>query len=286
MLSRQGHCAERRSPEALRERDSGPSRQPLGVLRRTRGGNPYVLHFTGEFALSYGDEIMLRGKIFGPASLVLVAAAGLSGCLSNPEKKESAPAPQAQTPTPVAQAPATPAPQAAPVAPPAKGKSGKGSKKGAKAAPPDTQTAAAAPAETPAPQPQAAPSGKIGPGMNARGEVVDSSKVESGYGQKVKGLRDYEGEITGRPAPGGKFTRLQIGMPMKQVTDLIGQPSDQGAYITGKAFIPFYFGGDTHRQELVYKNQGRLIFAGGSMGDLGGANLIWIIHNANEPAYR
>ncbi|WP_374261997.1 hypothetical protein, partial [Zoogloea sp.] len=142
-----------------------------------------------------------------------------------------------------------------------------------------------APAAAAAPAPAAAP-GKIGPGMNARGEVVDSSKVESGYGQKVKGIRDYDGEITGRPAPGSKFTRLQIGMPMKQVTDLIGQPSDQGAYITGKAFIPFYFGGDTHRQELVYKGQGRLIFAGGSMGDLGGANLIWIIHNANEPAYR
>ena len=131
-----------------------------------------------------------------------------------------------------------------------------------------------------------APSGKIGPGMNSKGEVVDSTKVEAGYGQQIKGLRDWEGEITGRPASGSKFTRLQIGMPLRQVTDLVGQPSDQGAYITGKAFIPFFFGSDTHRQELVYKNQGRLIFAGGSMGDFGSAHLVWIIHNANEPAYR
>lgn len=130
------------------------------------------------------------------------------------------------------------------------------------------------------------PTGKIGPGMNARGEVVDSSKVEAGYGLKVKGIRDWDGEITGRPTPGSKFTRLQIGMPMKQVTDLIGPPSDQGAYVTGKAFIPFFFGADKHRQELVYKNQGRLIFAGGSLGDFSSAHLVWIIHNANEPAYR
>jgi hypothetical protein len=126
----------------------------------------------------------------------------------------------------------------------------------------------------------------IGPGMNAQGEVVDSSKVESGYGTEVKGLGEWEGEITGKPAPGSKFTKLKIGMPMKQVTDLIGQPTDQGAYVTGKAWIPFYFGSDRHRHEMVYKNQGRLIFAGGSMGDFTGGHLIWIIHNRTEPGYR
>lgn len=124
------------------------------------------------------------------------------------------------------------------------------------------------------------------PGMNANGQVVDSKAVEAGSGQRVKGLGDWEGEITGKPAPGSRFTRLQIGMPMKQVTDVVGQPSDQGAYVTGKAWIPFYFGSDRHRYEMVYKGQGRLIFAGGSMGDYSSGNLIWIIHNANEPAYR
>jgi hypothetical protein len=132
----------------------------------------------------------------------------------------------------------------------------------------------------------AAPAAKSTAGMNARGEVVDSSKVEAGSGQKVKGINDFEGEITGKPARGSKFPQLKIGMGMKQVTDLIGQPTDQGAYMTGKAWIPFYFGGDRHRYEAVYKGQGRLIFAGGSMGDYTGGNLIWIIHNANESGYR
>ncbi|SMQ97805.1 hypothetical protein PD885_00537 [Xanthomonas fragariae] len=76
--------------------------------------------------------------------------------------------------------------------------------------------------------------------MNADGEVIKSSDVEAGYGETVKGANDYEGEITGKPAPGSKFTQLKIGMPMKQVTDLIGQPTDQGSYVTGKAFIPFF----------------------------------------------
>lgn len=137
-----------------------------------------------------------------------------------------------------------------------------------------TRTAAAAPA---------AP--KIGPGMNERGEVVDPKKVEAGYGQKVKGLNDWEGEITGRPAPGSKFTQIQIGMPLKQVTDIVGTPTDQGAYMTGKAWIPFNFGSDRYRHEVVYKGQGRLIFAGAAGFD-SNAHLIWIIHSANEQGYR
>lgn len=130
----------------------------------------------------------------------------------------------------------------------------------------------------------AAPAGPK-PGMNAAGEVVDIKKVEQGHGQKVKGLGDWEGEITGKPAPGTKFTRVQIGMSAKQVMDIVGPPTDQGAYITGKAWIPFYFGSDRYRYELAYKGQGRLIFAGSSGFD-SNSHLIWIIHNANDTGYR
>ena len=123
------------------------------------------------------------------------------------------------------------------------------------------------------------------PGMDAKGNVIDSKLIEAGSGRTVKGINDYEGEITGNPAPKSKFTRLQIGMSLKQVTDIVGQPSDQGAYVTGKAWIPFYFGGDRHRYEAVYEKQGRLIFAGSSGFD-SNAHLIWIIHSANEGRYR
>ena len=164
-------------------------------------------------------------------------------------------------------------------------------------APAPAPARAAAPAPSPAAAVAAAPlaassakgSGTRGagkPGMDANGNVVDSTKVESGSGITVKGINDYEGEITGNPAANSKFTKLQIGMPVRQVTDLIGPPTDQGAYMTGKAWIPFYFGGDRHRFEMTYKGQGRLIFAGGGMGDFTSGYLIWIIHNAAEPGYR
>jgi hypothetical protein len=154
------------------------------------------------------------------------------------------------------------------------------------AAPAPVAAAAPSPASAPQPATSARPSGPAKPGMDAQGNVVDSSKVEAGSGRTVKGLNDYEGEITGNPAPNSKFTKLQIGMPVRQVTDLAGPPTDQGAYMTGKAWIPFYFGADRHRFEMTYKGQGRLIFAGGGMGDFGSGYLIWIIHNPNEPGYR
>jgi hypothetical protein len=132
----------------------------------------------------------------------------------------------------------------------------------------------------------AAPATKVGPGMDANGVVIDASKVESGYGQKVKGLGDWEGEITGVVIPGSPFSKLQIGMPIQQVIDIAGHPTDQGAYITGKAFIPFYYGSDRYRFEYVYKGQGRLIFAGGSVGDFSSGHLTWIIYSPSEGGYR
>jgi len=147
----------------------------------------------------------------------------------------------------------------------------------------ESQPAASAPAAS---APAAPARGGSRAGMDAKGNVVDSSKVEAGSGRTVKGLNGYEGEITGNPARNSRFTRLQIGMSAKQVTDLAGPPTDQGAYVTGKAFIPFYFGSDRHRYEMTYKGQGRLVFAGGGMGDYSSGNLIWIIHNPNESGYR
>ena len=117
--------------------------------------------------------------------------------------------------------------------------------------------------------------------------AAPSAKAESPEDtQTVKGINGWEGEISGKPSPGSKFTKLQIGMSMNQVTDLIGRPNDQGSYITGKAWIPFYYGSDRYRHEMVYKSQGRLIFAGGSAGDYSSGHLTSIIHNAQESGYR
>lgn len=104
--------------------------------------------------------------------------------------------------------------------------------------------------------------------------------------QKVKGLNGIDGEIVGTPSTSSKFKDLKIGMSIQQVKTAIGEPSDQGEYESGKRWIPFYYGDDVRRMELVYKGVGRLTFASGSaFGSHGGA-LIRITHNANEAGSR
>lgn len=72
-----------------------------------------------------------------------------------------------------------------------------------------------------------------------------------------------EGEIIGKPAPGSKFSKLKLGMPLKQAVALIGPPTDQSTHPTGKISIPFYFGPDRWVIEYFYKREGRLTFNAG-----------------------
>ena len=124
------------------------------------------------------------------------------------------------------------------------------------------------------------------PGMNAQGVVIDAEKIEAGSGATVQGINDWEGEITGKPFPGAKFAKLKIGMSRAQVDDLIGKPTDEGAYISGKAFIPFYFGSDRVRFQLAYKGQGRLVVASDAgFGTTAGGHLTWIIYGPTESGY-
>jgi hypothetical protein len=144
-------------------------------------------------------------------------------------------------------------------------------------------SSAASPAPTPSAAPAAAPS--VPRGMNAKGEVIDPKLIQSGAGQSVKGINDWQGEIVGIPVPGSKFDQLKIGMPMAEVLSIVGSPTDQGSYVTGKAWIPFYMGSDRARTELTFKGKGRLIFSFSS-GFSTGQYLTWIIHSANETGYR
>ncbi len=94
--------------------------------------------------------------------------------------------------------------------------------------------AAAAPAATPPPAQTAAP--------------AEEKAAESG-------------EPPGRPAPpGSKLAKVTVGMTEPQVVEIMGAPTTQQNYITGKAFIPFYYGPDTSRLDYRYKGVGIIVF--------------------------
>ena len=86
----------------------------------------------------------------------------------------------------------------------------------------------------------------------------------------------FEGEMVGTPAANSKFAKLQIGMTMREVTALIGGPDDMIRHETGKRWIPFYFGNDAQRLQVIYKGEGCLTYTGGNVFGGGDSELIRI----------
>lgn len=72
-------------------------------------------------------------------------------------------------------------------------------------------------------------------------------------------------EPAGTPAPAGSpLAKVKVGMGEQEVRDILGPPTSENEYVTGKAFVPFYYGPDRTRRGYFYKGMGRVVFAGGS----------------------
>jgi hypothetical protein len=69
------------------------------------------------------------------------------------------------------------------------------------------------------------------------------------------------------PPAGSRLAGVRQGMRPEEVQKIAGAPTTIRPYITGKAFIPWYFGPDRTRTAYYYKGQGRVIFSGdGGLG--------------------
>jgi hypothetical protein len=222
-----------------------------------------------------------------PKTILATLLAGgllLSGCKSNETKPaDSSAQPAQKSDAPAAQPAPAPAAAQKPVCKDEPKTTGKKTKdKTAKTTQPAdcVPASAATAAQEPVP---VAPNANGTYNLSKNKPVTDSSKVQAGEGTTVMGINDWQGEITGLPAAGSKFAKLKIGMLREDAFNQVGYPTYQGAYVTGKAWIPFYHGSDRVRWEAVYNGQGRLIFS--QQAGWGGSSnfyLTWIIHSANE----
>src|SRR5262249_48272729 len=61
------------------------------------------------------------------------------------------------------------------------------------------------------------------------------------------------------PPANSKLAKARVGMKPEQVKEILGDPTSQASYMTGKMWIPFYFG-PTHQTDWKYKGQGRVVF--------------------------
>ena len=88
-------------------------------------------------------------------------------------------------------------------------------------------------------------------------------------------------EIVYSDAPAGsKLSKVALDSNDAAVRKIMGDPDSSNAYMTGKAFIPFYYGPDTHRTDWMYKGQGRVVFSRTRW--TGGLKVINILYNPAE----
>ena len=75
-----------------------------------------------------------------------------------------------------------------------------------------------------------------------------------------------EAEAPKIPIPAGSpFAKIKEGMGYDEVVSILGQPTNQPRpYETGKAFIPFHYGGDNWRLRAHWKGQGAVTFSSDS----------------------
>lgn len=207
-------------------------------------------------------------------SLALLLAAGtiLAGCKSNESKPaETAPQPQstaAPAPAPVATKPECPPEPAAKKKGTKETTKAKTAKKG-EAAPVDCEPAKPKAAATTKAAEPAAPPPPPAKESPATGKACNPCVVKSKDGT-------FDGEVYGSIPSGSKWSKLQIGMHQSEVERILGVTSNIRAYVTAKAWIPFYFGGDSHRYEAVYAGQGSVAYTGGSFG--GGQGILMMIN--------
>ncbi|KPF48243.1 hypothetical protein IP87_17880 [beta proteobacterium AAP121] len=138
--------------------------------------------------------------------------------------------------------------------------------------------AACASSPGPAPAPAQAPAAQVA------ASVVSSNPAP----RLVKSIDGkYTGEVIGVIAEGTRFSKLKIGMSTDDVQAVFGRTPDRShTYESGKRWIPFYFGNDARRMQVLYKNEGCLIFTGGNVWGGGGGDLIQIESDPSGKCYQ
>lgn len=83
------------------------------------------------------------------------------------------------------------------------------------------------------------------------------------------------------PPAGHKMTAVRLDMSETEVRKILGDPDDSNAYMTGKAWIPFYYGPDVARSDWMYKGMGRIVYSRNRY--TGGLKVIRVLYNPDEP---
>ena len=84
------------------------------------------------------------------------------------------------------------------------------------------------------------------------------------------------------PPANSPLAKVQEGMTYQDVMNILGAPTAQNSYESGKRWIPYYYGNDVSRTSYFYKGLGRVVFAAGNV--FGGQSSGSVVRVEYDPA--
>ncbi len=118
-------------------------------------------------------------------------------------------------------------------------------------------------------QPAAQPASAAAPAAEAAQTKEHAAKAKAAEGT--------------RPPAGTKLARVTDGMSEPEVISILGEPTSRQDYMTGKAWIPYYYGSDVSRLDYRYKGVGIVVF--GRNRYSGKTRVIRIDYDPSEDGY-
>jgi hypothetical protein len=86
--------------------------------------------------------------------------------------------------------------------------------------------------------------------------------------------------------PDSPLAKITVGMTEYEVSNILGPPTSQGSYETGKRWIPYYYGSDIRLMEWTYKGMGRVLFTGGNVFGGGAGKVQRVEYDPSETGVR
>ncbi len=123
-------------------------------------------------------------------------------------------------------------------------------------------------------QPAAQPAAAATPAAAAPAAEPAAKQSEAAKAKAAEGVR---------PPAGTKLARVTDGMSEAEVISILGEPTSRQDYMTGKAWIPYYYGSDVSRLDYRYKGVGIVVF--GRNRYSGKTRVIRVDYDPNEDGY-
>ena len=97
--------------------------------------------------------------------------------------------------------------------------------------------------------------------------------------------QEPEVPVVSKPVPpDSPFAKIKVGMAFDEAFATLGRPTSGDTYQTGKAFIPFHYGGDNVRMAAHFKGQGIIAFSQDS-AFTSSVSVMSIDYDPDEPGF-